>query len=76
MPSEQQLDQRCPGGFPHHDICLDVEDGDNGVDVRRRSGRGLRGRVRRGSGDQLLDSDLSFEIGGGDLLLIKELTGG
>jgi hypothetical protein len=53
--------------FLHHGICLDVEVGDDGVDVRRRSGHGLRGRERRGSGDQLL---------GGGLLLTKELTGG
>jgi hypothetical protein len=53
--------------FLHHGIHLDVEVGDDGVDVRQRSGRGLRGRERCGSGDQLL---------GGGLLLIKELTGG
>jgi hypothetical protein len=57
-------------------ICLDVEVGDDGVDVRRRSGHGLRGRGRRESGDQLLEGGLLFEIGDGDLLLIKELTGG
>jgi hypothetical protein len=62
--------------FLHHGICLDVEVGDDGVDVRRRSGRGLRGRERRGSGDQLLGGGMPFEIGGGGLLLTKELTGG
>jgi hypothetical protein len=62
--------------FLHHGIYLDVEVGDDGVDVRRRSGRGLHGRERHGSGDQLLGGGLSFEIGGGGLLLIKELTGG
>jgi hypothetical protein len=62
--------------FLHHGICLDVEVGDDGVDIRRRSGRDLRGRERRGSGDQLLGSGLPFEIGGDGLLLIKELTGG
>jgi hypothetical protein len=62
--------------FLHHGIRLDVEVGDDGVNVRRRSGRGLRGRGRRGSGDQLLDGGLLFEINGGGLLLIKELTGG
>jgi hypothetical protein len=62
--------------FLHHGIRLDVEVGDDGVDVRRRSGRDLRGRGRRGSEDQLLSGSLSFEIGGGGLLLIKELTGG
>jgi hypothetical protein len=62
--------------FLHHDIHLDVEVGDDGVDVRQRSGRGLRGRGRRGSGDLLLDGGLPFEISGGGLLLIKELTGG
>jgi hypothetical protein len=45
-------------------------------DVRRKSGRGLRGRERRGSGDQLLGGGLPFEIGGGGLFLIKELTSG
>jgi hypothetical protein len=44
-------------------------------DVRRRSGRGFRGRERRGSGDQLLGGGLPFEIGGG-LFLIKELASG
>jgi hypothetical protein len=63
------------GDFLHHGIRLDVEVGDDGVDVRYRSGRGLRGRGRRGSGDQLLDGGLQFEIGGGGLLLIKELMG-
>jgi hypothetical protein len=29
--------------FLHHGIRLDVKVGDDGVDVRRRSGRGLRG---------------------------------
>jgi hypothetical protein len=53
--------------FLHHGIRLDVEVGDDGFDVRRRSGRDLCGRERRGSGGQLL---------GGGLLLIKELTGG
>jgi hypothetical protein len=48
--------------FLHHGIHLDVEVGNDGVDIRRRSGRG-----RCGSGGQLLD---------GGLLLIKELTGG
>jgi hypothetical protein len=62
--------------FLHHGIRLDVEVGDNGVDVLRRSGRGLRGRERLGSGDQLISGGLPFEIGGGGLLLIKELTGG
>ncbi len=62
--------------FLHHGIRLDVEVGDDGVDIRRRSGRGLRGRERRGSGDQLLSGALPFEIGGGGLLLIKELTDG
>jgi hypothetical protein len=62
--------------FLHHGIHLDVEVGDDGVDVRRRSSRGLRGRERRGSEDQLLGGGLPFEIGGGGLLLIKELTGG
>jgi hypothetical protein len=61
--------------FLHHGIRLDVEVVNDDVDVRRRSGRGLRGRGRRGSGDQLLGSGLSFEIGDGGLLLIKELTG-
>jgi hypothetical protein len=62
--------------FLHHGICLDVEVGDDGVDVRRRSGCGLRDRERRGSRDQLLDGGLPFKISGGDLLFIKELTGG
>jgi hypothetical protein len=62
--------------FLHHGIRLDVEVGDDGVDVRRRSGRGLRGRGRRGSEDQLLSGGLSFEIGGGGLLLIKLEIGG
>jgi hypothetical protein len=62
--------------FLHHGIRLDVEVGDDGVDVRRRSGCGFRGRGRRGSGDQLLGDSLLFEIGGSALLLIKELTGG
>jgi hypothetical protein len=62
--------------FLYHGIRLDVEVGDDGVDIRQRSGRGLRGRERRGSGDQLLSGGLPFEIGGGGLLLIKELTGG
>jgi hypothetical protein len=62
--------------FLHHGIHLDVKVDDDGVDVRRRSGRGLRGRERHGSGDQLLGGGLPFEIGGGNLLLIKELTGG
>jgi hypothetical protein len=62
--------------FLYHGICLDVEVGDDGVDVRRRSGRGLRGRERHGSRDQLLDGGLPFEIGSGGLLLIKKLTGG
>jgi hypothetical protein len=62
--------------FLHHGIRLDVEIGDDGVDVRRRSGRSLRGLERRGSGDQLLGGSLPFEIGGGGLLLIKELTSG
>jgi hypothetical protein len=53
--------------FLHHDIRLDGEVGDDGGDVRRRSGRGLRGRERPGSRDQFL---------GGGLLLSKELTGG
>jgi hypothetical protein len=61
--------------FLHHGICLDVEVGDDGVDVRQRSGRDLRGRGTRGSGDLLLGRGLSFEIGGG-LLLIKERMGG
>jgi hypothetical protein len=60
--------------FLHHGICLDVEVGNDGVDVRQRSGRGLRGRGRRGSRDQLLGGSLPFEIGSGSLLLIKELT--
>jgi hypothetical protein len=62
--------------FLHHGIRLDVEVGDDGVDVLQRSGRGLRGRERRGSRDQLIGGGLPFEIGGGGLLLIKELTGG
>jgi hypothetical protein len=62
--------------FLHHGIRLDVEVGDDGVDVRQRSGRSLHGRERRGSGDQLLGGGLPFEIGGGGLLLINELTGG
>jgi hypothetical protein len=62
--------------FLHHGIRLNVEVGDDDVDIRRRSGRGLRGRERRGSRDQLLGGGLPFEIGGGVLLLIKELTGG
>jgi hypothetical protein len=62
--------------FLHHGICLDVEVGDDGVDVRWRTGHSLRGRGRRGSMDQLLGGDLPFEIGGGGLLLVKELTGG
>jgi hypothetical protein len=49
--------------------------GDDGVDVRWKSGHALHGRGRRGSGDQLLGGGLSFKIGG-SLLLIKELTGG
>jgi hypothetical protein len=61
--------------FLHHGIRMDVEVGDDGVDVRRRSGRGLRGQERRGSGDQLRGGGLPFEIGDGGLLLIKELTG-
>jgi hypothetical protein len=61
--------------FLHHDIRLDGEVGDDGGDVRRRSSHGLRGRERRGSGDQFLGDGLPFEIGGG-LLLSKELTGG
>jgi hypothetical protein len=56
--------------FLHHGIHLDVEVSDDGVNVGRRSGHGLRDRERRGSGDQ------PFKIGGGGLLLIKELTGG
>jgi hypothetical protein len=60
--------------FLHHGIHLDVEVGDD-VDVRQRSGRDLCGRGRRGSRDQLLGGGLPFEIGGGGLLLIKELTG-
>jgi hypothetical protein len=62
--------------FLHHGIRLDVEVGDDGVDVRRRSGCDLRGRGRCGSGDQLLGGGLPFKIGGGGLLLIKELTSG
>jgi hypothetical protein len=62
--------------FLHHGICLDVEVGDDGVNVRRRIGRGLHGRERRGSGDQLFGGRLPFEIGGDGLVLIKELTGG
>jgi hypothetical protein len=62
--------------FLHHGIRLDVEVGDNGVNVRRRSGHGLHGQERRGSRDQLLGGGQPFEIGGGSLLLIKELTGG
>jgi hypothetical protein len=61
--------------FLHHGIRLDVEVGNDGVDVRWRSGHGLHGRGRRGSEDQLLGSGLPFEIGD-NLLLIKELTGG
>jgi hypothetical protein len=61
--------------FLHHGIRLNVEVGDDGVDVRRRSGCGLCGRERRGSGNQLLGGGLPFEIGGGSLLLIKELMG-
>jgi hypothetical protein len=61
--------------FLHHGIRLNVKVDDDGVDVRQRSGRGLYGRARRGSGDQLLGGGLSFEIGVG-LLLIKELTAG
>jgi hypothetical protein len=61
--------------FLHHGIRLDMEVGDDGVDVRRKSGRGLRGRERRGSGNQLLGGGLPFEIGGSSLLLIKELMG-
>jgi hypothetical protein len=53
-----------------------VEVGDDGIDVRRRSDRGLRGRERCGSRDQLLSDGPPFEIGGGGLLLIKELTDG
>jgi hypothetical protein len=59
--------------FLHHGIRLDVEVVDDGVDVRRRSGCGLHGREIRGSGDRLLGGGLSFEIGGGGLLLIKVL---
>jgi hypothetical protein len=62
--------------FLHHGIRLDVEVDDDGVDVQRRSGHDLRGRERRGSRDQLLGGGLPFKIGGGSLLLIKELTGG
>jgi hypothetical protein len=62
--------------FLHHGIRLNVEVGDDDVDIRRRSDRGLRGRERRGSRDQLLGGGLPFEIGGGVLLLIKELTSG
>jgi hypothetical protein len=51
--------------FLHHGIRLDVEVGDDGVDVRQRSGRSLRGRGRRGSGDQLLGGGLPFKIDGG-----------
>jgi hypothetical protein len=39
--------------FLHHGICLDVEVGDDGVDVQRRIGCGLRGRER-------LDPEISF----------------
>jgi hypothetical protein len=60
-----------------HRSHLDVEVGDDGVFIRRRGGRGLRGRGRHGSQDRLLGGDsLPFEIGGGHLLLIKELTDG
>jgi hypothetical protein len=62
--------------FLHHGIRLNVELGDDGVDVRQRSGRDLRGQERRGSRGQLLGGGLSFENGDSDLLLIKELTGG
>jgi hypothetical protein len=62
--------------FLHHGIHLDVEVGDDGVNVQQRSGHGLRGRERRGSRDQLLGDDLPFEVSGGGLLLIKELMGG
>jgi hypothetical protein len=54
-----------------------VEVGNDGVFVRQRVGRGLRGQGRSGSRDQLLGGGgLPFEIGGDDLLLIKELTDG
>jgi hypothetical protein len=62
--------------FLHHGIRLDVEVDDDGVDVRRRSGRGLRGQERRGFGGQLFGGGLPFEIDSGGLLLIKELTSG
>jgi hypothetical protein len=62
--------------FLHHGIRLDVEADDDGVDVSRRSGRSICGRERYGSGDQLLGGGLPFEIGGGGMLLMKELTGG
>jgi hypothetical protein len=60
-----------------HSSLLDVEVGDNGVFIRRRVGRELLGRGRRESQDQFLGGGgLPFEIDGGGLLLIKELTGG
>jgi hypothetical protein len=62
--------------FLHHGIHLDVKVGDDGVVIRWRSGRGLHGRGRRGSGDQLLGGGLPFEITDDGVLLIKELTGG
>jgi hypothetical protein len=62
--------------FLHHGIRLDVEVDNDGVDVQRRSGHDLHGRERHGSGDQLLGGSLPFKIGGGGLLLIKELMGG
>jgi hypothetical protein len=69
-PSEQQLD------FLHHGIRLDGEVGDDGGDVRLRSGRSLCGRERRGSRDQILGYGLPFEISGGGLPLSMELMGG
>jgi hypothetical protein len=76
MSSEQQLDRRCPGGFPPSWYPPGCGSWRRWCRRTTEKCHGLRGRGRRGSGDQLLGGGQPFEIGGGGLLLIKELTGG
>jgi hypothetical protein len=76
MPSKQQLDRRCPGGFSPSWYPPGCGGWQRWCRCTTKKLSRSPWSRKTGSGDQLLGGGLPFENGDDGLLLIKELTGG